>query len=90
MEKNEANKHEVGDLVECKNGASSGLGTIVEINLVPYHGIEGFEELGIKETPSTLQKIYNVLWSDSSITWHLGWEIHAPESLSIRPVGRNR
>jgi hypothetical protein len=90
MEKNETNKHKIGDLVMCKNGAYSGLGTVIEINVVPYYGVEGFEELGIKETANTLQNIYNVLWSDSSITWHLEWEIFPPESFSIRPSGRDR
>jgi hypothetical protein len=75
MDNNHSQKHQVGDLVSCKHGKGSRLGTIIDVNCVPYYGIQGFESVGIKNSENRLENIYSVLWSDSSLTWHLEYEI---------------
>jgi hypothetical protein len=71
--------YEIGALVKRKNYPQIGVGTVIEIRETEYHGIEGFESLGIPSPiSSTLVKVYNIIWPDESMRWHLAHELEEP------------
>ena len=76
--------HELGSLVKSKkipnepneSISSWGYGTIIEVGETPYHGIIGFDDIGIpSDHESKTVPIYNVAWSDTIMRWHLPWEL---------------
>ena len=68
--------YKIGSLVVSKNNPQIGIGTIIEIKETEYHGIEGFESLGIPSPiSSTLVKVYNIVWPNNSLRWHMAYEI---------------
>jgi hypothetical protein len=68
--------YEIGSLVVRKDAPQIGVGTVIEIKDTEYHGIEGFESLGIPSpVSSVLVKVYNISWPNDSLRWHMAYEI---------------
>lgn len=71
--------YEIGSLVRLKKKPGTGCGTVIEIKDTEFHGIQGFETLGIpSQLSSTLVKVYNIAWPDQTMKWHLAYELDKP------------
>ena len=76
--------HELGSLVkgipqspyEEPSVDPRGYGTVVAIGETPFHGVVGFDDIGIpSQHEATTVPVYEVSWSDGVLRWHLPWEI---------------
>ncbi len=72
--------YEIGDIVRRKDYPHIGVGTVIQIRETQFHGVEGFESLGIPSPASaTSVKVYNIVWPDESMRWHM---VHELEDIS--------
>ncbi len=70
--------YEIGSLVRRKDRPQVGVGTVIEIKETEYHGVEGFESLGIPSPiSSTFINVYNIVWPDQSMRWHMAYELES-------------